>query len=277
MLHDVIVVGAGPYGLSAAAHLKWSGLNVRVQGEAMEFWAKKMPAGMFLRSPRVASNISDPEHVFTLDGYESLAGLPPAAPVPLDVFVDYGRWFSKHLADDLDCRLVKRLEQTGNDFEATLSDGEVVRSRRVVVAAGIGGFQRKPAVYEHLGAEHISHCYEGLDLRRFADKKVAVIGAGNALESGMGRPVWWDRSPPGIAGRPRGCTAWARSRLSRSANGRRHQRLVATPNLVARFPLAIRDKIRTRAVRPAGSRWLPNPEGESLHLLFRGCCGVFGR
>lgn len=34
-------------------------------------------------------------------------------------------------------------------------------------------------------------------------------------------------------------------------------RLVAYPNLVSRLPLNLRDKIRTRAVRPAGSSWLP--------------------
>jgi hypothetical protein len=34
-------------------------------------------------------------------------------------------------------------------------------------------------------------------------------------------------------------------------------RLVATPQVVHRIPLKLRDKIRKRAVRPAGSRWLP--------------------
>ena len=34
-------------------------------------------------------------------------------------------------------------------------------------------------------------------------------------------------------------------------------RLVAAPNLVRRIPLGLRDKIRTRAVRSGGSRWLP--------------------
>jgi len=33
---------------------------------------------------------------------------------------------------------------------------------------------------------------------------------------------------------------------------------VAAPKLVAYIPLKIRDKIRKRAVRPAGSRWLPD-------------------
>ena len=49
---DIAIVGAGPYGLSAAAHLKAKGFAVRVFGEPMEFWADKMPAGMLLRSPR---------------------------------------------------------------------------------------------------------------------------------------------------------------------------------------------------------------------------------
>ena len=54
---EVVVIGAGPYGLSAAAHLKSTGVSVRVFGKPMDFWATKMPAGMLLRSPRAASNI----------------------------------------------------------------------------------------------------------------------------------------------------------------------------------------------------------------------------
>ena len=67
---DVAIIGAGPYGLSAGAHLKAKGLTVRVFGEPMEFWADKMPAGMLLRSPREASNLSDPHAAFTLDAYD---------------------------------------------------------------------------------------------------------------------------------------------------------------------------------------------------------------
>ena len=68
---EVAIVGAGPYGLSAGAHLEAKGLTVRVFGDPMEFWADKMPAGMLLRSPRQASNISDPTQAFTLEAYEA--------------------------------------------------------------------------------------------------------------------------------------------------------------------------------------------------------------
>jgi cation diffusion facilitator CzcD-associated flavoprotein CzcO len=83
----VALIGAGPYGLSAAAYLRAAGVETMVFGEPMEFWAHKMPKGMLLRSPRVASNISDPHHALTLDAYEAESKKKPCAPVPLDTFV----------------------------------------------------------------------------------------------------------------------------------------------------------------------------------------------
>ena len=49
---NVAVVGAGPFGLSVAAHLRAAdGLSVRVFGPTMSFWQQQMPTGMLLRSP----------------------------------------------------------------------------------------------------------------------------------------------------------------------------------------------------------------------------------
>src|SRR5439155_359855 len=86
----VAVLGAGPYGLSTAAHLTGAGADVRVVGRPMSFWREQMPAGMLLRSPFVACNISDPDGVLTLGDYEQAEGLEHAEPVPLERFVDYG-------------------------------------------------------------------------------------------------------------------------------------------------------------------------------------------
>ena len=72
---DVAIVGAGPYGLSTAAHLrKIPGLNTRVFGETMSFWERHMPAGMLLRSPWSASHIADPKDELTLDAYVAARG-----------------------------------------------------------------------------------------------------------------------------------------------------------------------------------------------------------
>ena len=75
----VAIIGAGPYGLSAGVHLRAKGIAVRVFGEPMDFWANKMPEGMLLRSPRVASNLSDPDGAFTLEAYEAASKKKPCA------------------------------------------------------------------------------------------------------------------------------------------------------------------------------------------------------
>src|SRR5207248_6055962 len=61
MTADVAVIGAGPYGLSTAAHLQAAGLDTRVFGEPMSFWRRHMPDRMLLRSSPTASSIADPE------------------------------------------------------------------------------------------------------------------------------------------------------------------------------------------------------------------------
>src|SRR5579864_9002259 len=130
---DVAVIGAGPYGLSAGAHLKAKGLAVRVFGEPMEFWADKMPAGMLLRSPREASSISDPTQAFTLEAYEAASRKEPAAPLPIETFVEYGRWFRHQLGADLDTRTIARVDQDRKGFLVTLQTGQAIRANRVVV------------------------------------------------------------------------------------------------------------------------------------------------
>ena len=267
--YEVAVIGAGPYGLSAAVHLKASGISVRVFGDPMEFWAQKMPEGMLLRSPREASNISDPTHAFTLEAYEAASGKPGSAPVPLDTFVEYGKWFRLQLGSDLDRRKVAcvRPEQPG--FVVSLESGAEIRFQRVVVAAGIGPFMRKPKVFEHLATELASHCYEGRSVRRFAGKRVAVIGSGqSALESAAlmheaGAEVEVIAKDPNL--RWVGMNAWLHhlgpisallySKYDVGPAG--ISRLVAMPKIVHCIPLTLRDKIRTRAVRPAGAKWLP--------------------
>ena len=266
---DVAIIGAGPYGLSAGVHLKARGMAVRVFGEPMEFWAQKMPEGMLLRSPRVASNLSDPDRAFTLEAYEAASKKEPCAPLPLDTFVEYGRWFRHQLNSDLDRRTVQRVERDQPGFRLTLQDGTEIRSTRVVIAAGVGPFRKKPAVFQNLSPQQAIHCYEGREVRKFSGKRVAVIGAGqSALESAallheanaqveviarrtefrwIGQHSWLHHMGP--------LSSMLYS--SHDVGPLGISRLVAYPKLVSYVPLGIRDKIRTRAVRSAGSRWLP--------------------
>jgi cation diffusion facilitator CzcD-associated flavoprotein CzcO len=266
---DVAIIGAGPYGLSAGVHLKAKDMAVQVFGEPMEFWAKKMPEGMLLRSPRVASNLSDPDRAFTLEAYETASKREPCAPLLLDTFVDYGRWFRLQLGSDLDQRTVLRVDRDQSGFRLTLQDGKEIRSSRVVIAAGIGPFKRKPVVFQNLCPMQVTHCYEGREVRRFAGKRVVVIGAGQSALETAALLHEANAQTEIIARRPTlrwiGAHPWLHrmgpvSSLLYSSHDVGPvgiSRLVAYPKLVYHVPLKLRDRIRTRAVRSAGSRWLP--------------------
>jgi Pyridine nucleotide-disulphide oxidoreductase len=267
--YDVTVIGAGPYGLSAGAHLKAKGLRVAVFGQPMHFWADKMPEGMLLRSPRVASNISDPRSEFTLDAYEAASGIQPVAPLPLATFVEYGRWFQSQLGSSVDRTPVTEIVRAHSIFRLTLQGGESVTSARVVVAAGIEPFRRIPPTFSTLPAHQVSHCYEGRKLTDFASKRVAVIGAGqSALESAAllheaGSNVEIVAAIPKL--RWIGMHSWLHHMgpLSKLLYSKHDvgplgiSRLVASPSVVFHIPRQVKDKIRKRAVRSAGSRWLP--------------------
>ena len=57
---DVVIVGAGPYGLSLAACLRANGVEHRIFGEPMKPWLTQMPEGMLLKSEGFASNLIRP-------------------------------------------------------------------------------------------------------------------------------------------------------------------------------------------------------------------------
>jgi thioredoxin reductase len=264
---QVAIVGAGPYGLSSAAHLRNAGIEAKVFGEPMEFWANGMPNGMLLRSPREASTISDPRSELTLEAYETASGTRPAKRVAWETFVSYGRWFQEQLGCDLDRRSVAEVRPSGSGFTLTLCDGAVLTSRRVVVAAGIGPFQKVPPIFSNLSPDHASHCYRG---RKLCDlgKRVAVIGAGqSALESAVllreaGANVEVIARIPvlrwiGMHKRLHQLGIVSKMLYSKHDVGPIGvSRLVAYPNLMYRIPMRLKDRIRTRAVRSAGAPWL---------------------
>jgi len=165
-------LGAGPYGLSAAAHLGAAdGLDIRVFGEPMSFWEKHMPKGMLLRSPLAGSQLSDPVRALTLQAYAGTSGNHISYPLPLDRFIDYGRWFRSRAVPNLDSRKVARVEKNGSGLQLRLEDGEIWKARRVIIAAGIVPFAWRPPEFRNLPQVLASHSCEHSDLSQFAGKK----------------------------------------------------------------------------------------------------------
>src|SRR5215469_7513857 len=100
--YDVVVMGAGPYGLSVSAHLQASGLKVATFGKSNYFWRNHMPKGMLHRSYWWASSLSDPEKKYSIEQYFRHKGIKAVYPLPIETFIDYGLWFQKNAVPNLD-------------------------------------------------------------------------------------------------------------------------------------------------------------------------------
>jgi len=137
---DVAIIGAGPYGLSIAAHLQSLGIAFRIFGAPMHSWRYRMPAGMSLKSDGFASRIFDPEGSWTLRRYSIEHGLPYqdlGYAVPLETFIAYGLEFQRRQVPSLEQTNVVSLSKEGDQFALQTAEGEWLSARRVIVAVGI--------------------------------------------------------------------------------------------------------------------------------------------
>lgn len=234
----------------------------------MEFWERNMPKGMFLRSSWEASHIASPKRELTLEAYAAARGNHIANPIPIDRFVSYGKWFQQQVATDVERRKIRLVRAIDKGFEVTAEDGEVLQSRFVVVAAGIGPFARIPDALSAFPRSLVSHSSQHTAFDDFGGKRVVVVGGGqSALESAallhetgaavdvlarqskihwlrwrgritrntlLGKLIYSPRDvgPPGIS------------------------QLVARPDYLRWLPRNSQDWIGRRSIRPAGAGWL---------------------
>ena len=178
---DVAIIGAGPYGLSIAAHLKSYGLEFRIFGSPMSTWITRMPKGMRLKSEGFASSLYDPDAAFTLAAYCEREGLPYAdrgLPVPVERFASYGLAFQRKFVPELEDKQVVSIGRSSAGFKIVLQDGEIVAVRRVIVAAGLVHFARVPPLLSALAPEFVTHSSHHSTLDCFKGREVAIIGAG---------------------------------------------------------------------------------------------------
>ncbi len=281
MMYDLVVVGAGPYGLSIASHAATAGLNLRVFGRPMASWRDHMPRGMLLKSEPWASNLSDPHGRWRLDAYCTEHGLTArhAEPISVEDFAAYGLWFARHALPEVDERQVARVTSGPGGFTAVTEDGETVHARTVALAVGVMPFVEIPQALRGLHHSLVSHSSDHSDLDQFRGRDVTVIGGGQAAletaallaEQGTrvrvlaraDRLVWNDVPPPWE--RP-----WwqsVRSPHSGLGPGWRNWFYSERPNLFRRLPEQTRARIATTALGPAGAWWVRNRVEGSVDVL----------
>lgn len=267
----VVVIGAGPYGLSIASHLAARGIDVRVFGEPMASWRHHMPQGLFLKSEPSASSLSAPRPGYSLSDFCAEHGLPRLSsrqPVPIDLFVRYGLWFAERLVP-VESTPVVAVDTEGDGFVVSLRSGEQISTSAVVVATGLTGFAHLPSELAAIAPGGpsldgpVSHSSQHTDLAALGGRSVAVIGAGqSALETAAlsdehgahvtllaRRPRLVFASPPpaqGWSGKPPSPlgSGWSLFALSHAAAAFRY------------LPTSARQHLVRTVLGPSGAWWL---------------------
>ncbi len=179
-LHTVII-GAGPYGLSLAAHLHEANIPFRIFGRPMQTWATQMPAGMKLKSHGSGSNLSSGKVRFTLEDFCKLTGRPYHAtqsPIRLEDFTDYGREFARRFVPNLHPCDVSSVTPENGIFRIETAEGESLLTRNVVLALGLSVFQYLPENLAHLPSDLVTHTTAHRQFYEFTDRDVTVLGRG---------------------------------------------------------------------------------------------------
>lgn len=269
-LTDVVIIGAGPYGLSIAAHLRARGTPFTIIGRPMQFWTSRMPEGMQLKSEGFASNLYDPEGAFTLRDFCAGETIPYAdigTPVDKQTFCAYGLAFQKRFVPEVETDLVVALSKCSTGFRLERENGECIYAKKVVLAVGVGYFNFIPELLSHLPPKYLSHSSNYGDLEPLLGRDVTVIGGGASaidlavllFERGarvrlVARRAALDIHPKLPWPRP----LWRRVRCPMSGIGPSWQsRLLAdAPFLVHRFPEARRLRIAREYLGPAGGYFM---------------------
>lgn len=184
---DVAILGAGPNGLSLAAHLRAAGVETVVLGQPLDTWANHMPHGMLLKSEPFGSDIAAPTPGHHIRDFCLAAGIAYqdwGKPVSRETFVAYGDWYRQHYPDDVVTSLAKSVMPYRAGYRVVTETDEVFFAERVVVATGLMPFAYTPEPLVGLGPELVTHVWEHSDLSGFSGQRVGVVGAGqSALET----------------------------------------------------------------------------------------------
>jgi lysine/ornithine N-monooxygenase len=287
---DVAVIGAGPFGLSVAAHL--ARRRVRAFGRPMETWRTRMPPDMRLRSDWDETNLSAPQDRGSIDAWAKAVGEPREEPIPLQKFLRYADWFRETLVPENDPSDVAQLERGGGVFRVTTAAGGEADARDVVLAVGVTPFPHAPPPFEAFIGDGVSFAIDRQDYDAYRGRRVIVVGGGQggleaaALARRAGADVeiiirsqlrWFtDREPY----RPRGRLQQRLYRVAYPVVGYGPpplNRLALHPDAFAALPEPARRAVARRILRAGGSPWVRDQiegkvtvtEGTSVQRLER--------
>ena len=276
---DIAVIGAGPYGLSVAAHL--AGRNVRTFGAPMETWRTRMPPYMFLRSDWEETSLAAPGNLGSIDRWARVSGEEREEPIPLQKFLRYAEWFRKTFAPEGDPSDVAALERDGDGYRLTTAAGAELAARQVVVAVGAVPFAYAPPPLGEAVGDRVAFATSLQDYEPYRGRRVVVVGGG---QGGLESASLAARAGADVELVVRSSLRWFADREPHKPRGRLHQRLYRIaypvvgygppplnrlalhPDAFAALPQGARRRVAARMLRAGGSPWLRQEVERDVHV-----------
>jgi FAD-dependent urate hydroxylase len=266
---EVLIIGAGPFGLSISAYLTRFGIDHVIVGRTMNTWRAHSPVGMLMKSEPYASEIASPDGNYGVGDYCKTQGIPyndRVGPITLELFLDYADWYIQKLVPHVTDNTVTELIAIDGGFRATFADREPVTARQVVVASGVIPYRYLPDELAGLDSSLVTHASDHGDLSEYKGRRVAVIGSGqSALETAAllneggadvqiiarGKALHWNNPNPehlsriGHVIRPvrHLCEGWQCAFYN-------------NPSAWRRLPAGLRIRQSKKVLGPGGSWWL---------------------
>ena len=176
---DLLIIGAGPFGLSMAAYAAHWRLDHFTVGKPMEFWQSHMPKGMYLRS--ACDWHLDPVGIDTIESFLKAQNLASAQvePLSLEFYLRYVAWFRQRKGIAPLPLRVRKLDYSpqAERFHALTEDDDVIAARNVVLAIGFKYFKRLPGELARcVPAGRLAHTCDLVDFAPLAGKRCLIVG-----------------------------------------------------------------------------------------------------
>lgn len=278
----IAIIGAGPFGLSLAAHLGALNIEHRIFGHPMAFWSQIAEAGgeRYLKSFCFGTNISAPTLGSSFADFSKPRGLETFEPCSIRDFAAYGHWFQKRNVGWVEPANVLLVEQDTDGFLVALAHGEHFAASHVVIATGLESFDYVPPVIASLPPALLTHTSKIRRFSSFEGREVAVIGGGqSALEAAAvlhevgASPqllvredaiLWMKR-----ASQQRSFWQRLRSPISGLGTGPKAWALTHFPGSIHRMPEAWRIRFVRSHLPPEGAWWLRERIENRVPIQFR--------
>jgi cation diffusion facilitator CzcD-associated flavoprotein CzcO len=174
---DLLIIGAGPFGLAMAAYAGHLRLDHRLVGKPMEFWQQNMPSGMYLRS--ACDWHLDPVGNHSIETFLRTQGRTAAQvePLSLGLYLRYAQWFQERKAIEPLSVYIRRLDYSDGRFQAITDDDHIINADRVVIAIGFKYFKHLPGeLGGYFFEDHISHTCDLVSFAGLRGKRCLIVG-----------------------------------------------------------------------------------------------------